>query len=163
MSRGSPPHSVTSDTGSVKTCECPMCYHTSHNPCRDCGCPSRSNTSSSLSVRAGDFISPSSDYYSLSPASPTLTQSDQAWPHQPQQPLYAKIVKPKASPVSDKKAADSHLTGPPKYQNSAERSKKPSAPSFTGNQEKADRRRHSWAGDKKGKNADSELLPDIIS
>ena len=163
VSRGSPPHSVTSDTGSVKTCECPMCYHTSHNPCRDCGCPSRSNTSSSLSVRAGDFISPSSDYYSLSPASPTLTQSDQAWPHQPQQPLYAKIVKPKASPVSDKKAADSHVTGPPKYQNSAERSKKPSAPSFTGNQEKADRRRHSWAGDKKGKNADSELLPDIIS
>ena len=139
--RASPPQSVTSETGSGKTCECPMCYHSVNNPCKECGCPSRSNTSSSLSVRASDFISPSSDYYSLSPASPTQAQSDPAW----SQPLYAKIVKPKTPSEDDKKVGDNDRPA-----RSEERSKKPSAPCYPGPEERADRRRHSWAGDKKG-------------
>ena len=180
---GSPPHSVTSDTGTVgtasKTCECPMCYHGVSNPCPECGCPSRSTTSSSLSLhtarqktggRAGDFVSPSSDYYSLSPGSPTSSQlppSDPAWTG----PLYAKIVKQKqpaapaapAAPGGDKKADDddeqitkdhSHPghSGPPSYQSSTGGRKKPVAPSFSSSdlQERTDSRRHSWAGSRRG-------------
>merc|ERR1712198_285443 len=118
------PHSVTSDTCSTgsKTCQCPMCYHSLSNPCQDCGCPSnKSNASSSLSLNnmrqrlpqisgngtTAEYFSPSSDYYSLSPASPTPGQvpgvsgqgghvsghheSREAW----SQPIYAKIVKSK--------------------------------------------------------------------
>ena len=167
---GSPPHSVSSDTGTVsKSCECPMCYHSVSNPCLECGCPSRSTTSSSLSLntarqktgRTGDFISPSSDYFSLSPGSPT--QSDPAWTG----PLYAKIVKHKQPPApaalagcgADKKAdddeepiikADHHRPGPPSYQSSTGGRKKPLAPSFSiEDQDRADSRRHSWAGDRR--------------
>ena len=59
-----------------------MCYHSVKNPCHDCGCPDRSS-SSSLKVNVKQspastnqnitptFFSPSSDYYSLSPNSPS--------------------------------------------------------------------------------------------
>ena len=55
VSSSSPPQSVSSDTCSsdaraAAACHCPMCYHSVSNPCQDCGCPSRSNTSSSLSL-----------------------------------------------------------------------------------------------------------------
>ena len=65
-----------------KPCACPMCYHSVKNPCHDCGCPDRSSSSSLIvNVKQSPastnpnitptFFSPSSDYYSLSPNSPS--------------------------------------------------------------------------------------------
>lgn len=71
-------------------CECPMCYHSIKNPCASCGCPSSSVSKASnmapnkprannghvfkdAQSSAAFFLSPSSDYYSLSPDSPPPT------------------------------------------------------------------------------------------
>ena len=58
-------------------CECPMCYHSVHNPCSSCGCPSTSNKEDKVRKEASKQRNVSqgstSDYSSLSPASPDLT------------------------------------------------------------------------------------------
>lgn len=93
-----------------KSCECPMCYHSVKNPCNDCGCPSRTSTSSlKVNVKQKSpaltnqnstptFFSPSSDYYSLSPNSPPpedlqLTQNGKGFPNslEPQRPISATL------------------------------------------------------------------------
>ena len=134
----------------------------------------------------GEFVSPSSDYYSLSPASPTpgltpssTSESIQANVSQKQlqQPIYARVMKPRheeegldcdkaneANDVNNKMSDDNHLRGPPQVRASSlirtgssggvSGSKKPVAParSTPGRaSDKSDSRRHSWAGDKKGK------------
>ena len=55
----------TSVSSSVATCECPMCYHSVHNPCTTCGCPTRVShvTDKQRNVSQGS----TSDYSSLSP------------------------------------------------------------------------------------------------
>ena len=122
-------------------------------------------------------MSPSSDYYSLSPASPTpgVTPSSTAESINTnvpqQQPIYARVVKSKheeeglvhdeaneANDVINKISEDKHLRASPQIRpvplvrawSSA--SKKPLAParSTPDRADKPDSRRHSWAGDKKG-------------
>ena len=120
-------------------------------------------------------MSPSSDYYSLSPASPTpgVTPSSTAESvnsivsQQQQQPIYARVVKSKteeeglvcapaneANGVINKISDDKHLRAPPQVTRATSVSKKPLAPArSTSTPDKADKpdsRRHSWAGDKKG-------------
>ena len=59
-------------------CECPMCYHSAHNPCGVCGCPSNSSsniTNSSTKVRNVSQLSGTSDYSSLSPDLHTSTST----------------------------------------------------------------------------------------
>ena len=64
--------SVTSSNVTRSECECPMCYHSVHNPCSTCGCPSRNNFNSSDNNKHRNVSQGStSDYSSLSPASPT--------------------------------------------------------------------------------------------
>ena len=119
-------------------------------------------------------MSPSSDYYSLSPASPTpgVTPSSTAesivsqQQQQQQQPIYARVVKSKteeeglvcapvneANGVVNKISDDKHLRAPPQVTRAASVSKKPLAPArstSTPDKDKPDSRRHSWAGDRKG-------------
>ena len=123
-------------------------------------------------------MSPSSDYYSLSPASPTpgVTPSSTAEsinsnvPQQQQQPIYARVVKSKheeeglvhdkaneANDVINKISDDKHLRASPQVRPvplvraGSSVSKKPLAPArSTDRADKPDSRRHSWAGDKKG-------------
>ena len=114
---------------------------------------------------------------SLSPASPTpgpghqIVNNDQdtgAW----SQPIYAKIVKSKqqddawadagnmANDDINKVNVDNDLGATPsnktqkslvtRSSSTTDPRKKPTAPNFTGDYDKMDSRRHSWAGDKKG-------------
>merc|ERR1712130_450172 len=53
--------SVNSVTQSEVSCECPMCYHSVHNPCETCGCPSTGDKQRNVSQGS------TSDYSSLSP------------------------------------------------------------------------------------------------
>ena len=134
---------------------------------------------------SSEFFSPSSDYYSLSPASPTPTPGPghQTVNHGQEaghwsQPIYAKIVKSKqqdddwadagnmANDDINKVKDDNNLGTTPsnktqkslvtRSSSSTDPRKKPSAPNFTADYDKMDSRRHSWAGDKKG-NKDYEL------
>ena len=121
----------------------------------------------------GDFVSPSSDYYSLSPASPTpgLTPSSTAESINTnvpqQQPIYARVVKSKheeeglvhdeANDVINKISEDKHLRASPQtrpvplVRAGSSASKKPLAPTRSSDRaDKPDSRRHSWAGDKRG-------------
>ena len=118
-------------------------------------------------------MSPSSDYYSLSPASPTpgpVTPSSTAEnvnsnvTEQQQQPIYATVVKSKqeeeglvcnqaneANAVINKISDDKDLRAPPQVVRPGGAGKKPLAPArSTSTPDRADSRRHSWAGDKKG-------------
>ena len=111
-----------------------------------------------------DYISPSSDYYSLSPGSPTpgtLIQDPVNNLHH--QPVYAKIVKSRQEQNSAANDAINNVNGddhprvtPPaslvtRSNSSSASHRKPSAPARALDHERGDSRRHSWAGDKKGK------------
>ena len=66
---------VTERSRSVKerSCECPMCYHSVHNPCPECGCPSRGQEAghqAEAELKSRHMSSgqgSTSDYSSLSP------------------------------------------------------------------------------------------------
>ena len=68
---------VTGESRSVteRSCECPMCYHSVHNPCPECGCPSRGHEAEAGAKAEADIKSrhmssgqgSTSDYSSLSP------------------------------------------------------------------------------------------------
>ena len=110
---------------------------------------------------AGDFISPSSDYHSLSPASPPPDPPPPlAWtPPQPQ-PVYAAVVRSKGGlqsgdPISipGKGGPQPALQPGPQPAPGLARSgsaagRRPAAPVLS--MERGDSRRHSWAGDKRG-------------
>ena len=114
-------------------------------------------------------MSPSSDYYSLSPASPTPgptaeSVNNTVTQQQQQQPIYARVVKSKqeeeglvcnqaneANAVINKISDDKNIRAPPQVVRVGSAGKKPLAPArSTSTPDRADSRRHSWAGDKKG-------------
>ena len=106
---------------------------------------------------AGDFISPSSDYHSLSPASPPPDPPPPlAWtPPQPQ-PVYEAVVRSKGGlqsgdsiSITGKGGSSPSLQpGPGLARSGSAAGRRPAAPVV--NMERGDSRRHSWAGDKRG-------------
>ena len=104
---------------------------------------------------AGDFISPSSDYHSLSPASPPPDPPQPpAWA-QPQ-PVYAAVVRSKGGLQSGDPISIPGKGGRPPGSQAAPglarsgsaAGRRPAAPVL--GMERGDSRRHSWAGDKRG-------------
>ena len=61
LTSGPPQLSRVSSEAETRPCECPMCYHSAHNPCSVCGCPSRETKTRNESQGS------TSDYSSLSP------------------------------------------------------------------------------------------------
>ena len=102
---------------------------------------------------AGDFISPSSDYHSLSPASPPPDPPPPlAWtPPQPQ-PVYAAVVRSKGGLQSGDPISIPGKGGPQPApglaRSGSAAGRRPAAPVLS--MERGDSRRHSWAGDKRG-------------